>query len=269
MKFLISISVAICFLFSFQLSFGQAYLPPQPRMSKIVLKDFINMHIEYPSQALINKEEGVVRIRFNIDKEGNISNQKISASVSGLLDSAAIRLFSMILWEPAKYYGKATDGEGEFKLKYSIGKYNSIAKKRGYDHIPVPFEPIDRSGKIFTVKELEKAPAAILDSTYPSVQEFIGKNLDFPEAAAKLSIAGDVKLRFVIEPNGLPSNIMVIQAVGGGCTEEAIRIVQQIRWMPGIKNATAVRTCYNISIKFDPADELRNKHIPNQSNTGI
>jgi protein TonB len=133
----------------------------------------------------------------------------------------------------------------------------------------LPFEPVSSSLTIYTVKELDKAPEALLDSTYKSAQEFITQNLVLPEAALKLNLIGYVKLRFVIEPNGLPSNLMVIEPLGGGCTEEAIRIVQLLKWFPGIKNQEAVRTCYNLSFKFDPADEIKSKVIPNQSNTGI
>jgi TonB family protein len=248
---------------------GQEYQAPQTRMPNNLIKDFIHTHIEYPESALNNKEEGTVLISFTVNKEGRVTDKEFVKSVSESIDSAALKLFNMILWEPAKYIGKPVDGTNEFKIKYSIKRYSSIVKKRGYDKIPLPFEPVSSSLTIYTVKELDKAPEALLDSTYKSAQEFITQNLVLPEAALKLNLIGYVKLRFVIEPNGLPSNLMVIEPLGGGCTEEAIRIVQLLKWFPGIKYQEAVRTCYNLSFKFDPADEIKSKVIPNQSNTGI
>jgi hypothetical protein len=119
------------------------------------------------------------------------------------------------------------------------------------------------------MKSLEAPPRAILDSNYTSVHEYIRANLLFPEAAQKLNIEGEVKLRFVVEITGLPSNISILQPVGGGCTEEAIRILKLIRWMPGIVDGKGVRTCYYLNIRFDAAEELKNKYIPNQNTSGI
>lgn len=248
---------------------SQTYEPPKPRMNKNIQKDFIQTHIEYPPQSLKNGEEGKVVLSFTVDKDGKITKVNVVESVSQAVDSAAIQLFSKILWTPAKSYSKPVDGEGEFKIKYDIKKYGGLVKKRGYDKIIYPYLPYDSSSDILTVKQLDQAPEAILDSIFRNVQEFIVNNLEFPESAQKLSIEGSVKLRFVIEPSGLPSNIMIIQPVGGGCTEEAIRITQELKWFPGIKSGKAVRTCYNLTIKFDAADELKNKHIPSQTNSGI
>jgi len=248
---------------------AQSYQPPEPKMSKNVLKNFLMLHMNYPTESLKNKEEGNVKIDFNLDKNGSVTNAVIKAGVSEKIDSAALSLFSLILWEPALEYGLPVNSKSEFKIKYNVSKYNSFCRKRGYGQIINPFEPVDLSGEIHTILQLDKAPEPILSDNYKSITEFIAESMVYPEAASKLSLSGIVKLRFVIETNGLPSNIMILDPVGGGCTEEAIRIVEELKWIPGIKSGEAVRTCYEISIKFDPANELKNKHIPNQSNSGI
>jgi TonB family protein len=248
---------------------SQGFQPPETRMSGTLVNDFIKMHMQYPEEAIKNKEEGIVLILFNINKEGVISDIKFQKSVSPLVDSAALRLFNLVLWEPAKYMGRPVDGSGEFKIRYKIKHYKSLVKKRGYDQFRLPFEPISTAQKIYTIKELDIAPEAITDSSYQSIRDFIVENIQIPEAALKLHLTGEVKLRFIIETNGLPSNIMVIEPLGGGCTEEAERIVEMIRWIPGIKSNEAVRTCYNLSFTFKPPDEIKSKHIPNQSNPGI
>jgi TonB family protein len=235
----------------------------------MLMKEFMNKHIQYPRAALKRGEQGTVRITFETDRKGKVIKRSVSQSVSPTVDSAALSLFDLILWEPATYYGKPKNGNGEFKIKYNISKYQSLVKKRGYDIYELPYFPVDSSLEVFGIKDLDKTPDAILDSNYKSIPEFIGNNLEFPDAAAKLNIEGDVKLKFVIEANGLPSNITVMQTVGGGCTEEAIRILNLIEWMPGVHENMAVRTCYYLTIHFDAAEELKNKYIPNQTSSGI
>lgn len=248
---------------------GQGFEPVQTRMPKNLVRDFVKMHMQYPETALKNNEQGTVNIAFDLNKDGKVTSKEFTKTVSPSIDSAAEKLFSLILWEPAKYMGRPIDGSGNFKVKYNIRHYESLVKKRGYDAFNYPFQPVSASMKIYTVKELDKSPVAVIDSGYQSVQEFIVSNLTIPEAAIKLHLTGVVKLRFVIEKNGLPSNIMVEEPLGGGCTEEAIRITELIRWIPGIKDDEAVRTCYNLSFTFNPSNEIKSKHIPNQSNPGI
>ena len=261
-----SFPLFVTVLFTLCLATGAAQTT---RMKKPELKSFLNMHLEYPEKALERGEEGTVRIGFYTDDKGVVVERSVIEGVSPTIDSAALRLFDLILWQPAESYGLPESGSGEFKIRYHAGKYNQVVKQRGYDRIPLPVGKQDNSFKIYTVKELDEAPKAMLDSIYPDVPHFVAANLAYPEQAQKLAIAGVVNLRFVIETNGLPSNIMIMEPVGGGCTEEAIRVVELIKWRPGIREGMAVRTCYNISVKFDPADELRNKYIPNQTNAGI
>ncbi|MEJ2595333.1 MAG: energy transducer TonB [bacterium] len=263
------ISIRLPLLFSLMVFITAAGISQSTRMKKPELKAFLQMHMEYPAAALDRGEQGTVKISFVTNEQGEVTSRKITAGVSDKVDSAALQLFDLILWQPAEEYGVPVAGQGEFKIKYHPGKYHQMVRKRGYDRIPLAYEPADRSGKIYTVKELDEAPSALLDTIYPDVSHFLAGNLVYPEQADKLAISGVVKLRFVIETNGLPSNIMIIDPVGAGCTEEAIRVVELITWRPGIKDRKAVRTCYNMSITFDPADELRNKYIPNQTNTGI
>ena len=239
------------------------------KMKKPEMRSFLDTHLVYPEKAIEEKKEGIVKILFATDESGMVTKRSIVMSVSSEVDQAALRLFDLILWNPAESYGLPVTGTGDFKIKFNIKKYQNLVKQRGYGKIEPPFTPIDQSIVIYSPKEVDEPPRAVLDSIYQNVQHFLAANLVYPEAAQKVSVSGVVKLKFVIEANGLPSNIEVDIPVGGGCTEEAIVVMQKLKWFPGIKDGKAVRTSYSLNIKFDPAEELRNKHIPNQSNVGI
>jgi len=244
-------------------------LAPQPLMTKLILKDFLEIQFDYPQQSIDKNEEGTVKIQYKTDKTGTVIFSEITNSVSKEIDSAALHLFNLIIWQPATDYGLPVDGSGNFELDYKIKKFEKLAKNRGYKHIILPFEPVDNSYIIYTLKQLSKQPQAILDSKYASLSDFVYHNLEFPEAAANLHISGNVTVQFIIETNGLPSNLNVVEAVGGGCTEEAIRIIQLIKWFPGIKDGMAVRTNYEMFIKFIPPEEGRPNYIPSQGNSGL
>lgn len=242
---------------------------PEPLMTKLIFKNFLDIQFDYPQQAIDRNEEGTVKIHFKTDISGNVISSEITNSVSKEIDSAAQHLFNLIIWQPATDYGLPVDGEQTFELNFKIKKFEKLAKTRSYRHITYPFEPVDTSYNVFSLKQLSIQPEAILDSNYTSLSDFVYQQLKFPEAAAKLHISGNVSLQFIIEANGLPSNILVTEAVGGGCTEEALRIIQMIKWMPGIKDGLAVRANYEMFIKFIPPEEGKSNYIPSQSGSGL
>ncbi len=263
-RFIIS-TLLLCGLFTF--SFAQN-TEPKPVSGNKVFKNFIKTHMDYPEKDLQNKTQGTVKIMFYTDKLGNVINYHLVQKVSPEIDSSAISIFKLILWDPATKDGKAILGKSEFELKYNPKAFLKLAKRRGYKHIIIPHTPIDNSGIIYTLKQTEKPPKAIFNAQYTSISDYIYSRISYPEAASKLGLTGDVELMFVIETNGLPSNIVVKKHLGGGCTEEAIGIIESIKWHPGIIDNKAVRTSYNLTIYFKKG-ESKDGHIPNQQGSGI
>ncbi|MCF6170372.1 MAG: energy transducer TonB [Bacteroidales bacterium] len=252
---------------------AQQWVRPKPLMDRNVLKTFREIHLEYPLEARENKVQGTVVIGFSVDEKGNVTERHILQSVYPPLDSSALRLFDLILWSPAKLYGKgracpASENSG-FSVTFNARKYKKLINKRGYDQLPQPFTPIDTGNRVYRLSQLGQAPEFDHGATYKTLNDFIYKQVSYPEEAVRLNISGTVRLSLVIETSGLPSNIVVKEAVGGGCTGEAIRVLQKMRWMPGRKDGHAVRTHFELSVKFENPAQLKNKNIPNQTNSGI
>jgi len=244
------------------------YTLPKPIMSQQVLKQFIKTHIDYPEISLQQKAQGTVSIQFTTNNQGIVTQYNISKRVSNEIDSAAISIFKLILWSPATSIGKPISGTSEFQIKYNIKSFKKNAKRRGYIHIPHPTTHTDTSGIIYKISQLDTIPEALLTPSTLSLRQYIYNNLTYPDAASKLALSGKVEISFIIETNGLPSNIIPISYLGGGCTEEAIRIIESIKWNPGIYNNKAVRTYNTITISFQK-NENRDGYIPNQQGSGI
>jgi len=80
---------------------------------------------------------------------------------------------------------------------------------------------------------------------------FLMKNLNYPRLAAENDITGRVVVSFVIEKNGELSNLKVIKGIGGGCDEEAMRVIKKSPfWKPGMQNGKAVRVAYMMPVVF-------------------
>ncbi len=81
--------------------------------------------------------------------------------------------------------------------------------------------------------------------------KFLNNNLNYPAAARENNIQGRVILSFVIEKDGTLSQIKVVQGIGGGCDDEAIRVLKKApKWTPGRQNGQAVRVQFTLPIYF-------------------
>lgn len=84
-----------------------------------------------------------------------------------------------------------------------------------------------------------------------ALQRFLGANLVYPEYAKSVGIEGRVYVTFVVDEKGNVVNIKVPREIGGGCDQEAIRVIELMpQWDPGIFDGHPVRVYYQIPIIF-------------------
>ncbi|MBO2522422.1 MAG: energy transducer TonB [Bacteroidetes bacterium] len=81
--------------------------------------------------------------------------------------------------------------------------------------------------------------------------EYVQKNLKYPMMARESDIQGRVFVGFVVEKDGSISNVRVLRGIGGGCDEEAVRVVQSLpKFKPGKQRGNPVRVQYTLPIVF-------------------
>lgn len=80
---------------------------------------------------------------------------------------------------------------------------------------------------------------------------FFVKTLRYPDSARNAGIEGRVAVKFVIDEKGDVRDAKVIRGIGGGCDEEALRVINAMpRWKPGQQNGRNVRAFYVIPVNF-------------------
>lgn len=85
--------------------------------------------------------------------------------------------------------------------------------------------------------------------------EFVYENIHYPEAAKANNITGMVVVKFIVDSEGRVINPEIVRDIGGGCGEEAVRVVklmnnQNIRWVSGKQDGQNVSVIFNLPIKF-------------------
>ena len=116
------------------------------------------------------------------------------------------------------------------------------------EYVPVEVEEEDvQEQEIFQI--VEEMPS------YPGgegkLMEYVAKNIKYPQIARETGIQGRVFVGFVVEPDGSVSNVKVLRGIGGGCDEEAMRVVKGMpKWKPGKQRGKAVRVSYMLPVNF-------------------
>jgi protein TonB len=86
---------------------------------------------------------------------------------------------------------------------------------------------------------------------YPAMEKYIQEHLHYPPAAIDAGLQGTVFLKFLVASDGKISNVQVLKDIGGGCGDEAKRIVMSMPpWNPGKMNGKPVKTPVQIPVKF-------------------
>lgn len=81
--------------------------------------------------------------------------------------------------------------------------------------------------------------------------KFLKDNIVFPNEAARKGYQGTVYVSFVIESSGKVADIKLLRGLGGGLSEEALRVVGLMpNWKPGTRKGKPVRVLFNMPIYF-------------------
>ncbi len=139
------------------------------------------------------------------------------------------------------------DNNVQVNSDIEISQEDDGSRNQVYQEI-IEAAPVEaEEAEIFTV--VEETPE------YPGGDEarmkYLRDNLKYPQLARESGIDGTVYIEFVIETNGNITKAVIKRDIGGGCGEEALRVVKGMpRWKPGKQRNKPVRTQFVLPIKF-------------------
>lgn len=80
---------------------------------------------------------------------------------------------------------------------------------------------------------------------------FFAENMIYPEKAVARHIEGTVVVTFTVDSAGMVRNLKIRKALGHGCDEEAMRLVQTMpKWKPARLNGKPIATGKTLHIPF-------------------
>jgi TonB family protein len=189
---------------------------------------YLSNNITYPAEAKENGISGKVMVKFVIDESGSVTDVNVMKGIGSGCDEEAARVIqNMPDWTPGVKDGSAVKVSYVLPISFNLGN--------------------NEKKEVFTVVEqMPKYPGG-----FDALVEFLSENIRYPEQAKKDSITGKVFVSFVVMKDGSVSDVGILRGIGGGCDEEAVRVVSMMpNWEPGLEKGKAVNVKYNLPIKF-------------------
>lgn len=103
-----------------------------------------------------------------------------------------------------------------------------------------------------TMKKEIKGSSILKKPEYPggmkALKAFISRHLTYPPEALAKKIEGTVHIRYGIDHTGQVVDVKIIKGIGGGCDEEAVRLVQMLAF--NLEHTRGVRVLFHKKIQI-------------------
>ena len=87
-----------------------------------------------------------------------------------------------------------------------------------------------------------------------ALMQYLADNVRYPTTAIENGIQGSVIAQFVIETDGRITDVNIIRDIGGGCGDEARRLIESMnkahKWHPGKQRGKPVRVMFTLPVRF-------------------
>ncbi len=111
---------------------------------------------------------------------------------------------------------------------------------------PPPPSPPNPERDVFVV--VENMPELV------GGQAGIQSKVEYPPTAIRAGIEGRVTVQFIVDKNGNVTDPKIIRGIGGGCDEEALRVVSNAKFKPGTQRGRPVDVQMSMPVLFKLSD---------------
>jgi protein TonB len=162
-----------------------------------------------------------------------------------------------------KTYTKSTYENNKLKSFYTYHKNGKLKREEIYeDDDRIKAECFDSLGNKVDFYEYD-IPAEY-DGGLIALRNFLSQNITYPTNAVDMGIEGKCYIKFIIDSNGVVSEVKVLRGVFDcpECDAEAVRVVKLMKdWSPAMIDGQKVNSCFSLPVQFklDSDEPLKKK----------
>jgi TonB family protein len=207
------------------------------------LFEYVAEHLTYPESMKAARIEGKVYVTFAITTNGYVAEVRITKSLNPSADQAALDVVNSLnenvgKWTPGTKEGIPVTMDMVLPISFVLGTEKTTQETSALE--------LNNDDPYTYVERMPTFPDG-----HEAMYKFIYDNIHYPETAKKKGISGQVIVQFVVSKEGEIQNAKVLRGIGGGCDEEALRVVNSMPdWTPGQHNGKYVPVVFTLPVKF-------------------
>ena len=219
---------------------------PQYTGGEEAMMKYVSENIKYPQAAKDKNIAGRVFVSFVVEKDGSVNEVKVMRGIGGGCDEEAVRVIKgMPKWKPGIQKGKPVRVSYQIPINFKLADDAQTKSAKKTEANKPDMKP-DKDGVYQIVEEMPQYPGG-----EQAMMDFVSKNVVYPKEAQEKGISGRVFVSFIVEKDGSVSNVDVKRGIGGGCDDEAVRVIKAMpKWKPGKQDGKPVRVSYMMPITF-------------------
>ncbi|MBK8056105.1 MAG: TonB family protein [Saprospiraceae bacterium] len=238
--------------------------------AKTKMLEYIYQNLKYPQEARKNQVEGQVVLQFVVRDDGSLGNIKIARDIgAGCGEAAAHVIESMndksLRWIPGVQNGQNVDVLYTLPVKFKLE-----GNKRSSNQESKPI--VDYFTNNVNWKECAELDNIFgrMKCSIKKTNDFIKLHLNYPSEARKNNIEGSCKIRAYYNEKGILTKAEIMEDIGHGCGEEALRVVKLMPEMsPAQKDGKPVNGSLPILINFSLNSKVQQKNEAKPNNSSI
>jgi len=135
------------------------------------------------------------------------------------------------------------------KTKPKKGNYNQPTLTANEVRDGIYLEEVEEKTKEVDKKDIAKTDASPIQGMKKFLKWLKGE-IQYPEEAKNQGIEGTVMVEFTVNADGTLSNFNIIQSLGYGCDEEAIRVLKTSLWNPAVQGNQMTSSIVQVPVEF-------------------
>lgn len=229
---------------------------PTPAGGMAGWNKYLSENLRYPEDAQEKGIAGTVIVAFVVNTDGTVSDVDILRGIGGGCDEEVYRIVKgSPNWTPGMAGGKPVRSRMRLPLRFKLAESAPSGNSANPEFRPVALLPAtdgqdpsqENTEVFFDEQDTPPTPIGGLEAW----QRHLSENLTYPTSARMRGIQGDVVVSFIVNTDGTVTEVKLVRGIGGGCDEEALRIIKSSpKWSPGKIKGKAVRTRMMLPTKF-------------------
>ncbi|MFN8208704.1 MAG: TonB family protein [Bacteroidales bacterium] len=190
-------------------------------------REFINMKLQYPEEAVKKGIQGKVFVNFIVDANGMVKDAKVVRGVDPLLDVEALRVINNSpAWKPGIQRGQPVDVAFTMPVTFSLNNKNEV---------------------FYVVEEMPEFQGGSAEK----FREYLMNNIKYPAEAKSKKIQEQIFVQFVVSASGKVEDAKVVRGMDPDLIREALRVVNASPdWKPGKQRGKEVAVSFTFPIDF-------------------